>query len=307
MKNKSWLSTIFLIAGLLVMAYPITAYALRTYRDRTSVQQFTSGNLSQEKKNELIESIVNYNLSLNDGRFNSQIEELVNPDPNAVSYYDFLQTGEPLATLIIPAIHEKLPIYYGSSENVLRVGVGLMENTSYPGSRNGNSVLTGHRGTYDSNIFRHVDQLVLGDVFYIQDALHLLKYKIYDIKVVKPNEGRLIKIEPGRDIVTLVTCTPYLINTERLLIFSERVNFEPGEAESLLDKEAVIVSEDTIEQPEIVGSVMAPPKTVAQEVRSMGWEMKAIIGVVILILSGLVITLLRSVLKKGKQGVSNAK
>ena len=190
---------------------------------------------------------------------------------------------------------------------MLRVGVGLMENTSYPGSRNGNSVLTGHRGTYDSNIFRHVDKLVLGDVFYIQDALHLMKYKIYDIMVVKPNDGRFIKIEPGRDIVTLVTCTPYLINTERLLIFSERVNFEPGEAESLLDKEAAIVSEDTIEQPEIIGSVKAPPKTVAQEVRSMGWELKAILGVVILLISGLIITLLRSVHKKGKQGVSNAK
>lgn len=307
MKNKSWLSAIFLIAGLLVMAYPITAYVLRLHRERSSVQQFTSGDLTQEKKDELIEAIVNYNQSLSEGRFNSQIAELVNPDPNAVSYYDFLQTGEPLGTLIIPAIQEKLPIYYGSSENVLRVGVGLMENTSYPGSRDGNSVLTGHRGTYDSNIFRHVDKLVLGDVFYIQDALHLLKYKIYEIKVVKPTDGRFIKIEPGRDIVTLVTCTPYLINTERLLIFSERVNFEPGEAESLLDKEAAIVSEDTIEQPEIVGSVKAPPKTVVQEVRSMGWEMKAIIGVVTLILSGLVITLLRSVLKKRKQGVSDAK
>ena len=295
-----------MIAGLLVLAYPISAYGLR-YRERTSVQQYSSGNLSQEEKNELIESIVNYNLSLDDGRFNSQIEELVNPDPNAVSYYDFLQTGEPLGTLIIPAIQEKLPIYYGSGENVLRVGVGLMENTSYPGSRNGNSVLTGHRGTYDSNIFRHVDKLVLGDVFYIQDALHLMKYKIYDIMVVKPNDGRFIKIEPGRDIVTLVTCTPYLINTERLLIFSERVNFEPGEAESLLDKEAAIVSEDTIEQPEIIGSVKAPLKSVAQEVRSMGWEMKAILGVVILLLVGLIITLLISVHKKGKQGVSNAK
>ena len=84
-----------MIAGLLVLAYPISAYGLRYYRERTSVQQYSSGNLSQEEKNELIESIVNYNLSLDDGRFNSQIEELVNPDPNAVSYYDFLQTGEP--------------------------------------------------------------------------------------------------------------------------------------------------------------------------------------------------------------------
>lgn len=307
MKKKSWLGTIFLIAGLLVMAYPLTAYGIRYWRERNSVKQFTSGNLSQEKKTELIEAIDSYNQSLNDGRFNSQITELVNPDPNAVSYYDFLQTGEPLGTLIIPAIQEKLPIYYGSTENVLRVGVGLMENTSYPGSRDGNSVLTGHRGTYDANIFRHVDKLVHGDVFYIQDALHLLKYKIYDIKVVKPNGGRFIKIEPGRDIVTLVTCTPYLINTERLLIFSERVNFEPGEAESLLDKEAVIISEDTIQQPEIIGAVMAPPKNVVQEINSMGWDLKAIIGVVIFIVLGLVITLLISVLKKRKQGVSNAK
>ena len=307
MQKKSWLGPLFLIAGLLVMAYPLTAYCIRYWRERNSVEQFTSGNLTQERKTELKEAIENYNQSLGDGRFNSQINELVNPDPNAVSYYDFLQTGEPLGTLIIPAIQEKLPIYYGSSENVLRVGVGLMENTSYPGSRDGNSVLTGHRGTYDSNIFRHVDKLVLGDVFYIQDALHLLKYKIFDIMVVKPHDGRLIKIEPGRDIVTLVTCTPYLINTERLLIFAERVNFEPGEAESLLDKEAVIVSEDTIEQPEIIGAVMAPPKTVVQEVKSMGWELKAIIGVVIFIVLGLVITLLISVLKKRKQGVLNAK
>lgn len=303
MKKKSWLGAIFLIAGLLVMAYPLTAYGLRYYRERTSVKQFTSGNLTQEGKNELKQAIETYNQSLSDGRFNSQINELVNPDPNAVSYYDFLQTGEPLGTLIIPAIQEKLPVYYGSNENVLRVGVGLMENTSYPGSRDGNSVLTGHRGTYDSNIFRHIDKLAIGDVFYIQDALHLLKYKVYDIMVVKPTDGRYIKIEPGRDIVTLVTCTPYLINTERLLIFSERTQFEAGEAESLLDKEAVIISEDTIEQPEILGAVMAPPKTVVQEVQSMGWELKAIIGVVLLIFLGLIITLLISVLKKRKQGV----
>ena len=304
--KKRWVSIFFLIAGLLVMAYPLVAYGLRQYRDRTSVREFTSGTLSNEDKTELQNAIETYNHTVQEGRFNSQIEELVNPDPNAVSHYDFLQTGEALATIIIPAIQEKLPIYYGSTENVLRVGVGLMENTSYPGSKDGNAVLTGHRGTYDSNIFRHVDKLKIGDVFYIQDKLHLLKYQIYDIMTVQPRDGRFIKLEPGRDVVTLVTCTPYLINTERLLIFSERADFLPGEADSLLEKKAKIVSEDKIRQPEIQGAVMAPPKTVVQEVKQMGWEMKVIIAVVSFLFLLALIAILLSILKKHKKGVSNA-
>lgn len=287
---KRRLPYLLLVLGLLIMAYPLAAYAVRVYQDQTSVKQFSSGGLKEKEKTEFKEAVETYNESLKEGRFNSQIEDLVVGNENkGVSHYDFLQTGEILATITIPRINEKLPIYYGATENVLRVGVGLMENTSYPGTMDGNAVLTGHRGTYDANIFRHIDKVEVDDVFYIQDKVHLMKYKVYEIKIVQPHDGRFIKLEKGRDLVTLVTCTPYLINTERLLIFAERTNFEPGELASLLDKKAEVVDEEEIHEPEIRGYIALPGNTITHEVKSMGWDMKVLLLVVAVTVFGLII------------------
>lgn len=302
MKNKNLFGWLFLLAGLLIMLYPLASYGLRYFQDITSVRRYSSGDLSEEQSQQLKNQIQQYNQAVQDGRFNSQIQELsssqVNPDPHAVSYYDFLQTGEVLGTLTIPAIQEKLPIYYGTSENVLRVGLGLMENTSYPGTENGNSVITGHRGTYDANILRNVDKMAIGDVIYFQDKINLFKYSVYKIITVSPFEGGVIKLEPGRDVMTLVTCTPYLLNTHRLLIFAERTDFLPGEVESLITKDTTIVNHDFLRAPEIHGAVKAPEKTFLQQVRSLGWEMRVIIAVLALLLIALLVYLLIRIWKK---------
>ncbi len=128
-----------------------------------------------------------------------------------------------IGTLIIPKLDEQLLVYDGTQERSLMNGVGLLEGSAYPGSKAGNALLTGHRGTHDANIFLNLDKLEIGDKFYFKDANNNFEYQIYNYKRILPDQVEALKVPLGRDIVTLITCDPYLINSHRLLYFAERV------------------------------------------------------------------------------------
>ena len=124
----------------------------------------------------------------------------------------------------IPKISVDLPIYHGTSEEVLEKGVGHIQNTSVPiGGSSTHSVLTGHTGLPNAELFTRLDELVVGDVFYIHILNERLAYKVYEIKVVLPDNIDELRITIGEDLVTLVTCTPYGVNSHRLLVKAERV------------------------------------------------------------------------------------
>lgn len=124
----------------------------------------------------------------------------------------------------IPKISVDLPIYHGTSEEVLEKGVGHIQNTSVPiGGSSTHSVLTGHTGLPNAELFTRLDELVVGDVFYIHILNERLAYKVYEIKVVLPDNIDELRITSGEDLVTLVTCTPYGVNSHRLLVKAERV------------------------------------------------------------------------------------
>lgn len=127
----------------------------------------------------------------------------------------------------IPKISVDLPIYHGTSEEVLEKGVGHIQNTSVPiGGNSTHSVLTGHTGLPNAELFTRLDELVVGDIFYIHILNDILTYKVYEIKVVLPDNIDELRITSGEDLVTLVTCTPYGVNSHRLLVKAKRVEYE---------------------------------------------------------------------------------
>ena len=127
----------------------------------------------------------------------------------------------------IPKIKALLPIYHGTTEEVLQSGVGHLESTSLPvGGESTHAVLSGHRGLTTARLFTDLDQMEEGDVFYIKVLHETLAYQVDQILTVLPSETEALAVTAGADQVTLVTCTPYMINTHRLLVRGERIPYE---------------------------------------------------------------------------------
>lgn len=139
-----------------------------------------------------------------------------------------------MARIEIPKINVDLPIYHGVSESVLSKGVGHLRSGSLPvGGESTHAALSGHRGLPSSKLFTRLDELEKGDLFYIDVLGRTLAYRICDIQTTDPQDTDLLEIQEGRDLVTLITCTPYGINTKRLLITGERAAYEKQEKESI--------------------------------------------------------------------------
>lgn len=129
----------------------------------------------------------------------------------------------------IPKIHVNLPIYHGTSEEVLEKGAGHLESTSLPiGGLYRHSVISAHRGLSSAELFTRLDELEPGDVFYIHVLDQTLAYEVDQIKVIEPEELTFLQSERDKDLVTLLTCTPYAVNTHRLLVRGSRIPYEKG-------------------------------------------------------------------------------
>lgn len=166
-------------------------------------------------------------------KYNEQLSNVVSVDDEnenneqGESYADLLNIGESLGYITIPKINVNLPIYNGTSQDVLSKGVGHMEQSSYPlGGESTHCVLTGHRGLPSAVLFTDLDKLEIGDEFYLHVLDEILAYKVDQIKVVEPNESGDLEIIDGKDYCTLVTCTPYAINSHRLLVRGERTEYK---------------------------------------------------------------------------------
>lgn len=190
--------------------------------------------LEDTELNDLKEQAENYNKSLwemtTSGQGASSDEQGVSGN---LAYSELLNVnGNQMGYVIIPKISVNLPIYHYDSEEVLSVGVGHMEYSSLPvGGESTHCVLSGHTGLPTAKIFTDLEKLEVGDRFYIKALNQTLCYEVDRIKVVLPNDARDLQIEPGRDLVTLLTCTPYGLNTHRLLVRGTRVVYG-GELES---------------------------------------------------------------------------
>lgn len=134
----------------------------------------------------------------------------------------------------IPKINVDLPIYHGTEDEVLSKGIGHYKPSSLPvGGKSTRAVLTGHRGLPSSKLFTRLDEMEEGDYFFIEVCNETLAYRVNEIIEIKPEELSQLQIEPDKDLVTLVTCTPYGINTHRLLVTGERVPYKESIKEEI--------------------------------------------------------------------------
>lgn len=218
--------------GLIISLYPLISniYSRRNQMDVINKYQEDIEKIDgQEMANEL-ELANAYNRKLN------QTIVLTDPfDPSAIDmaddvYYDILNYTDDgvMAYINIPKIDVNLPIYHGTDSEHMLKGVGHLVGTSFPvGGIDTHAVLSAHSGLSTAELFTNLADLKKGDLFYIHVLDDVLAYEVDKINVVKPDETNDLKIVPGQDYVTLVTCTPYGINSHRLLVRGHRVEYDP--------------------------------------------------------------------------------
>ncbi|WP_165737048.1 class C sortase SrtC2 [Streptococcus dysgalactiae] len=147
-------------------------------------------------------------------------------------YARMLEVHEQIGHVAIPSIGVDIPIYAGTSETVLQKGSGYLEGTSLPvGGLLTHSVLTAHRGLPTARLFTDLNKVKKGQIFYVTNIKETLAYKVVSIKVVEPTALSEVKVVKGKDYITLLTCTPYMINSHRLLVKGERIPYDSTEAE----------------------------------------------------------------------------
>ncbi len=219
MKRKNF-STLLIIIGILIISYPLVSNLLMEFNQTKVITNYQDevSSLSNNEKEKVLKDAAEYNDKL---EMESYIDvSLNNKGENLeASYINLLDIGEVMGYISIPKIGINLPIYHGIAEDVLQNGVGHVSTSSLPvGGKGTHSVLAGHSGLAQIKIFDDIDKLIIGDDFYINILDNALAYKVDDIKIVEPGDTDAIEINEEKDFVTLVTCTPKVLNTHRLLV-----------------------------------------------------------------------------------------
>ena len=250
-KSTIALFVIFAI-GLSLMLYPVVSDYWNSFHQSRAIASYMESvsHLDQAEYDALLEEAREYNQSLvgHATRFTFSEEE-------KAEYLSLLgSTGGAVGYIEIPTVKISLPVYLGTSEAVLQTGVGTMEGTSLPvGGESTHAVLTGHRGLPSATLFTHLDKLVEGDLFHIHILNETCTYEVDQILIVEPEDMDSLSIVEGKDYCTLVTCTPYGINTHRLLIRGHRV-------ETPADLLYVQVSADAMQiEPLLIAPLVAVP------------------------------------------------
>lgn len=221
---------IFLL-GLVIFAYPAVSNYLYQ-RTADSVNNEFDEAVAQIDDAVIQESLnlaYAYNIFLAEATGNITLEDPYTQEEKEAGlaeYARMLEINEQMGHVLIPKIGLDAPIYAGTSEAVLQNGIGHMEGTSLPvGGEGTHAVITGHRGLPSAELFTELDELEIGDKFYIEYIGGTLAYEVDQIKIVEPTDFSQITIESGQDYLTLLTCTPYMVNSHRLLVRGHRIEY----------------------------------------------------------------------------------
>lgn len=225
------LPALLFLAGLAVLLYPSFSDLWNQRRQESMIGTYveTVTQLTKEDHSALRQAAQEYNAGL-DGTFHDAfIADRIGQDDPYWSLLDPDGSGV-MGYIEIPKISVRLPIYHGTGEDALQRGIGHLAGTSLPvGGAGTHCVLSGHRGLPTALLFTDLDRLISGDRFYLHVLDETLAYEVDRIAVVEPTEVSDLLPESGADYVTLVTCTPYGVNTHRLLVRGHRVPYVPEE------------------------------------------------------------------------------
>lgn len=227
MRGRIVTAVCFLL-GLSLCSYPlISSIAERKFQEET-VATYQREIRKKEDWGDVLKQAHAYNSMLlqTEGALVGNVNTEILSDRNYRKQLDIGKDGM-MGSLEIPVINVNLPVWHGTSEKVISNGVGHFQGSSLPvGGENTRSVLTSHRGLPSSKLFTRLDELKKGDLFFLNICGDILAYQIYKIEVVEPDDTEKLHIIRGKDIVSLVTCTPYGLNTHRLVVNGERVSYE---------------------------------------------------------------------------------
>lgn len=236
MKKKSSKIVIILIflAGLSLLLYPLVANQWNNHRQKQLISNYESVVADKEAA-----GTIDYAAEMKKAEaYNDALLPSILPDSFAVaeaqteadsSYENSLNiAGDGMMGIVeIPKIDIKLPIYHGTGDEVLQKAAGHLEGSSLPiGGENTHAVISAHRGLPSASLFTDLDQLEIGDHFLIHVLDETLCYEVDQILVVDPEDTSALAVEDGEDLMTLLTCTPYGVNTQRLMVRGHRVPYE---------------------------------------------------------------------------------
>ncbi|MGM9603090.1 MAG: class C sortase [Faecousia sp.] len=257
MKKKSKFTTalllILLLAGLSLLLYPSVSNYWNYLHQSRAIAGYAEevAGLDREVYDQIWAEAAAYNQTL----LNRDNQYLLSHEQNA-EYEALLSVsdGGVMAYIEIPAIGVSLPIYHGTDESVLQIGIGHLEWSSLPvGGESTHCVLSGHRGLPSAKLFTNLDKLEMGDVFVLRVLDEVLTYEVDQILIVEPRETAPLQIEEGKDYCSLVTCTPYGINTHRLLVRGHRID-------NVEEAKTVRVTADALQmEPMMVAPIVAIP------------------------------------------------
>ena len=242
-KKRNWITPcliLILLVGLSLLLYPTVSDYWNSFHQSRAIASYAEDKAAKKYNEALAKGDINYVLK---DEQKEKYESLLNVSGTGVMGY-----------IEIPSINCSLPIYHGTDEAALQIAVGHLEWTSLPtGGESTHCVLSGHRGLPSAKLFTDLDRLVEGDIFVLRVLDEVLTYEVDQILIVEPEETEDLQIEKGKDYCTLVTCTPYGINTHRLLVRGHRI-------ENLEESGIVRVTADAIQiQPLFVAPIVAIP------------------------------------------------
>ena len=224
-KGSNFILILIFLAGLSLLLYPTVSNWWNSLHQSYAIAEYEKliGGEQGEQYRQLLDQARAYNrrltgtFGLTDGQLEEYNRQLNVSGDGIMGYVE------------IPCIDCRLPIYHGTDEAVLQVAIGHIEWSSLPvGGPGTHSVISGHRGLPSAELLSHIDRLTVGDAFYIHVLGEKLRYRVDDIAVVLPDDTSRLRLVEGKDYVTLVTCTPYGINSHRLLVRGVRVEEEAG-------------------------------------------------------------------------------
>lgn len=232
--KKNWKIILVFVLGLMIAIYPIISNYYYTVENNNQVKDFQEA-VSQMPDKEVLERIdlaKAYNDTLDPSRLADPYTE--REKKGVENYARMLEVREKIGYIDVPKINQQIPVYAGTSEDVLQHACGHLEGTSLPiGGKDTHAVITAHRGLPQVKLFRDLDKMEVGDLFFFTNVKETLAYKVDQILVVEPWDFEPVLVVEGKDLMTLLTCTPYMINSHRLLVRGHRVPYVPEVKEEI--------------------------------------------------------------------------
>ena len=222
-KTSLVLAALLAVAGICVMLWPVvTGYRLQANTDE-AVQSFLEERKPEQQYPELLAALREYNQRIFAEKQCNLVDLEACEEP-AAELATYGIEDEIIGVLEIPTMEMTMPVYLGASDDHLAAGAAVLGNTSAPiGGDNTNCVIAGHRGWRGADYFQHIDRLQVGDTVTLTNLWETLTYTVADIQIIQPHEVDKIKIQQGRDLLTLLTCHPYASGgRQRYVVYCER-------------------------------------------------------------------------------------